>query len=169
MLAVPACRDAFASGAGRRAVPGAPVRTRPGLRGARPAPAPACLCGPPAPRQARRPPGEEAQQAAHDSLLGGALQRRQIVFSVHDLEIEDQFTTHTPACATPKRGRQVHPARRSGAPLEGQRPYHPRLLRDSAGRDAVRCAMLVREQGRLDQVGEETVCLTPLVTDPVFI
>jgi len=29
--------------------------------------------------------------------------------------------------------------------------------------------MLVREQGRLDQVGEETVCLTPLLTDPVFL
>ena len=28
---------------------------------------------------------------------------------------------------------------------------------------------LVREQGRLDQVGKETVCLTPLLTDPVFI
>ena len=35
--------------------------------------------------------------------------------------------------------------------------------------DAVRCAMLVLEQGRLDQVGEETVCLTPLLTDPVFV
>ena len=37
------------------------------------------------------------------------------------------------------------------------------------GLEAVRCAMLVREQGRLDQVGEETVCLTPLLTDPVFV
>jgi hypothetical protein len=35
--------------------------------------------------------------------------------------------------------------------------------------DAVRCAMLVREQANLDQVGEETVCLKPVLTDPVFI
>ena len=82
------------------------------------------------------------------SLINGALQRRQIVFPVDDLEIEDQFTTHT---YTLHDGRVVY----------------------SKGNDhiidAVRCAMLVREQGRLDQVGEETVCLTPLVTDPVFI
>jgi hypothetical protein len=29
--------------------------------------------------------------------------------------------------------------------------------------------MLVREQANLDQVGEETVSLTPVLTDPVFI
>jgi len=35
--------------------------------------------------------------------------------------------------------------------------------------DAVRCALLAREQANLDQVGEETVSLIPVLTDPVFI
>lgn len=35
--------------------------------------------------------------------------------------------------------------------------------------DAVRCAMLVREQANLDQIGEETVSLKPVLTDPVFL
>ena len=35
--------------------------------------------------------------------------------------------------------------------------------------DAVRCALLAREQGTLDQAREETVSLTPLVTEPVFL
>ncbi len=35
--------------------------------------------------------------------------------------------------------------------------------------DAVRCAMLAHEQGTLDEVTEETVCLMPLLTDPIFI
>ena len=35
--------------------------------------------------------------------------------------------------------------------------------------DAVRCALLVREQANLDQVGEETVSLVPVMTDPVFV
>jgi hypothetical protein len=70
------------------------------------------------------------------------------VFPINDLEIEDQFTTHT---YTLHDGRVVY----------------------SKGNDhiidAVRCAMLVREQANLDQVGEETVSLIPLVTEPVFI
>jgi hypothetical protein len=82
------------------------------------------------------------------SLINGALQRRQIVFPSDDLEIEDQFTTHT---YTLNDGRIVY----------------------SKGNDhiidAVRCALLAREQANLDQVGEETVSLKPLVTEPVFI
>jgi hypothetical protein len=35
--------------------------------------------------------------------------------------------------------------------------------------DAVRCAMLIREEGNLDPIGEETVSLKPVFTDPVFI
>ncbi len=35
--------------------------------------------------------------------------------------------------------------------------------------DAVRCALLMREQANLDQVGEETVSLVPVMTDPVFV
>jgi hypothetical protein len=82
------------------------------------------------------------------SLIAGALQRRQLVFPIDDLEIEDQFTTHT---YTLHDGRIVY----------------------SKGNDhvidAVRCAMLAREQSTLNQVGEETVSLVPLTTEPVFI
>ncbi len=35
--------------------------------------------------------------------------------------------------------------------------------------DAVRCAMLIREEGNLDPVGEEVVSLKPVLTNPVFI
>ena len=35
--------------------------------------------------------------------------------------------------------------------------------------DAVRCAMLVSKEGTLDPIGEETVSLKPVFTDPVFI
>jgi len=81
-------------------------------------------------------------------LIAGALQRRQLVFPIEDLEIEDQFTTHT---YTLHDGRIVY----------------------SKGNDhvvdAVRCAMLAREQSVLNQVGEETVSLVPLTTEPVFI
>lgn len=82
------------------------------------------------------------------SLIAGALQRHQLVFPIEDLEIEDQFTTHT---YTLHDGRIVY----------------------SKGNDhiidAVRCAMLAREQSVLNQVGEETVFLVPLTTEPVFI
>jgi len=82
------------------------------------------------------------------SLINGTLQRRQIIFPADDLEIEDQFTTHT---YTLHDGRVVY----------------------SKGNDhiidAVRCALLAREQANLDQVGEETVSLIPVLTDPVFI
>ena len=35
--------------------------------------------------------------------------------------------------------------------------------------DAVRCAMLIREEGNRDPVGEEVVSLKPVLTNPVFI
>ena len=35
--------------------------------------------------------------------------------------------------------------------------------------DADRCAILDREQANLDQIGEETVSLKPVLTDSVFI
>ena len=82
------------------------------------------------------------------SLINGALQRRQVVFPVEDLEIEDQFTTHT---YTLHDGRVVY--------AKG----NDHIV------DAVRCAVLAREQANLDQVGEETVSLVPVMTEPVFI
>ncbi len=82
------------------------------------------------------------------SLISGALQRRQIVLPAEDLEIEDQFTTQT---YTLSNGNIIY----------------------SKGNDhivdAVRCAMLAREQGTLDQVTEETVCVMPVLTKPIFL
>lgn len=81
------------------------------------------------------------------SLINGALQRKQLLLPIDDSEVEDQFTTHT---YTLSNGNVVY----------------------SKGNDhivdAVRCAMLAREQGKLDQVGSETVCVMPVLTEPVF-
>ena len=82
------------------------------------------------------------------SLISGALQRRELILPADDLEIEDQFTTHT---YTLHDGRVVY----------------------SKGNDhiidAVRCAVLSRERANLDQTATETVSLTPVLTEPVFI
>lgn len=82
------------------------------------------------------------------SLINGALQRRQLVFPDSDSEIEDQFLTHT---YTLQNGYVVY----------------------SKGNDhiidAVRCAMLAQEQGRLDGCREETAFVVPSLTDAVFI
>lgn len=59
--------------------------------------------------------------------------------------MEDQFTTHTPP---------------------GKIVYYK--CNDHIV-DTVRCAMLVREEGNLDPIGEETVSLKPVLTDPVFV
>lgn len=82
------------------------------------------------------------------SLINGALQRRQIVLPTDDSEIEDQFTTHTYTLS-------------NGSVIYSKGNDH--IV------DAVRCAMLAHEQGRLDAVTEETVCIMPVLTDPVFI
>jgi len=82
------------------------------------------------------------------TLINGAFQRKQLVLPVDDSEIEDQFTTQT---YTLSNGNVIY----------------------SKGNDhiidAVRCAVLIREQGKLDQVREETVFLAPVLTDPVFV
>jgi hypothetical protein len=71
---------------------------------------------------------------------------KKLVLPAEDSEAEDQFTTHT---------------------------LHNGIVVYSKGNDrivdAVRCALLAREQGKLDQAGEETVSLTPLITEPVFL
>jgi len=81
-------------------------------------------------------------------LINGALQRRQIVLPADDSDIEDQFTTHT---YTFSNGNIIY----------------------SKGNDhivdAVRCAMLAREQATLDTMSEETVSIMPVLTNPVFI
>lgn len=82
------------------------------------------------------------------SLITGMLQRRQIYFPTDDRELQDEFNTHT---YTLRDGKIVY----------------------SKGNDhiidAVRCALLAREKGRLDEVHEETVLLRPVYTNPVFL
>jgi len=74
--------------------------------------------------------------------------RKKLVPPAEDSEVEDQFTTHTYT-------------------------LHNGIVVYSKGNDhvvdAVRCTLLAREQGKLDQAGEETVSLTPLVTEPIFL
>ena len=82
------------------------------------------------------------------SLINGALQRKQLIFPSDDLEVEDQFTTHTYTL-------------RDGKIIYSKGNDH--II------DAVRCAMLIREEGNLDPVGEEVVSLKPVLTNPVFI
>ncbi len=82
------------------------------------------------------------------SLINGALQRKQVIFPSDDLEVEDQFTTHTYTL-------------RDGKIIYSKGNDH--II------DAVRCAMLIREEGNLDPVGEEVVSLKPVLTNPVFI
>ena len=82
------------------------------------------------------------------SLINGALQRKQLIFPSDDLEVEDQFTTHTYTL-------------RDGKIIYSKGNDH--II------DAVRCAMLIREEGNLDPVGEEVVSLKPILTNPVFI
>jgi len=81
------------------------------------------------------------------SLISRALQKSRIVFPEADVDIADQFTTQT---YTLSNGKVIY----------------------SKGNDhiidAVRCAVLVREQETLDQMTEETVCLMPLLTAPIF-
>ncbi len=79
------------------------------------------------------------------TIINGALQKRQIVLPEDDPEIEDQFTTHTYTLA-------------NGNVIYSKGNDH--IV------DAVRCAMLAHEQGKLD--GEEVVCVMPVLTDPIF-
>jgi len=81
------------------------------------------------------------------SLINKGFQRRELLLPAEDIEIEDQFTTHTYTLAN---GKVIY----------------------SKGNDhivdAVRCAMLVRDQERLDQLREIVPTITPVLTDPIF-
>jgi len=77
-------------------------------------------------------------------------------------------------CATSQPPEEI----RSAVSVVNQFTTHTYTLRDgkiiySKGNDhivdAVRCAMLVREEGNLDPIGEEMVSLKPVITNPVFI
>ena len=81
------------------------------------------------------------------SLINRRFQRRELLLPIDDIEIEDEFTTHT---YTLSNGRIVY----------------------SKGNDhivdAVRCAVLVRAQERLDKLREIIPMVTPVATDPIF-
>ena len=81
------------------------------------------------------------------SLINRGLQRHELLLPDKDIEIEDQFTTHT---YTLVNGKVIY----------------------SKGNDhivdAVRCAMLVRDQERLDQLTEVVPMVMPRLTDPIF-
>ena len=81
------------------------------------------------------------------SLINRALQRGELRLPKNDLELVDEFTTHTYTL------------------VNGNIIY-------SKGNDhivdAIRCAMLVRDQRRLDQFEEIVPTVTPVLTDPIF-
>jgi len=81
------------------------------------------------------------------SLINRALQRRELLLPNKDFEVEDQFTTHT---YTLVNNNVIY----------------------SKGNDhivdAVRCAMLARDQQRLDQIDEIVPAVMPVLTDPIF-
>jgi hypothetical protein len=82
------------------------------------------------------------------SMINGLLQRREIRFPRNDLELQEQFTTHTYTLT-------------NNAVVYSK--GHDHII------DAVRCAVLVRELGRLDPGGAMAVPpWTPVLTDPIF-
>jgi hypothetical protein len=97
------------------------------------------------------PDGGEVRKRTKElmtSLINGMLQRRDIRFPQGDLELQDQFTTHTYTMT-------------NNAIVYSKGNDH--II------DAVRCAVLVRELGRLDPGGAMAVPpWTPLLTDPIF-
>lgn len=97
------------------------------------------------------PDGGEVRKRTKElmtSLINGLLQRREIRFPQGDLELQDQFTTHTYTMT-------------NNAIVYSKGNDH--II------DAVRCAVLVRELGRLDPGGTMAVPpWTPVLTDPIF-
>ena len=81
------------------------------------------------------------------SIINGMLQRREIRLPQSDLELQDQFTTHT---YTMTNNAVVY--------SKG----HDHII------DAVRCAVLVRELGRLNLGESQSVSVMPLYTAPIF-
>lgn len=82
------------------------------------------------------------------SLINGAMQRKQVDFPAEDVEIEDQFTTHTYT-------------------------LRDALVIYSKGNDhiidAIRCAVLIREERNIGVPDEQLVSLKSLATEPFSI
>jgi len=96
------------------------------------------------------PDGGEVRKRTKElmtSIINGMLQRREIRFSQSDLELQDQFTTHTYTMT-------------NHAVVYSKGNDH--II------DAVRCAVLVRELGRLNLGETQSVCVMPLLTAPIF-
>lgn len=96
------------------------------------------------------PDGGEVRKRTKElmtSIINGMLQRREMRFPQNDLELQDQFTTHT---YTMTNNAVVY--------SKG----HDHII------DAVRCAVLVRELGRLNLGETQSVCVIPLLTAPIF-
>jgi hypothetical protein len=81
------------------------------------------------------------------TLINRGLQKRELLLPEEDLEIEDQFTTHTYILAN---GKVIYSK------------CNDHIV------DAVRCAMLARDQERLDDLEVITEMPMPLLTDPIF-
>ena len=82
------------------------------------------------------------------SLINRAFQRRELLLPHSDREIEDQFATQTYTFAS------------NNAVVYSKGNDH--IV------DAVRCAMLVRDQQRLDDIEVIVPNLRPVLTDPIF-
>ncbi|MBI5788960.1 MAG: hypothetical protein HZA78_08920, partial [Candidatus Schekmanbacteria bacterium] len=98
--------------------------------------------------------GKETKKPAKEymtQLINGGLQRRELVLPIDDVDIESQFTTHTYNFNA------------------GGRIQYPKGNDHII--DAVRCALLIREQFRDDSVWGQVVTEIPipLLTDPIFI
>ncbi|HOF87395.1 MAG TPA: hypothetical protein PLZ36_04710 [Armatimonadota bacterium] len=97
------------------------------------------------------PDGGEVRKRTKElmtSMINGLLLRRELRFPKGDLELQDQFTTHTYTLT-------------NNAVVYSK--GHDHII------DAVRCAVLVRELGRLDPGGSMAVPpWTPVLTDPIF-
>jgi len=96
------------------------------------------------------PDGGEVRKRTKElmtSIINGMLQRREMRLPQGDLELQDQFTTHT---YTMTNNAVVY--------SKG----HDHII------DAVRCAVLVRELGRLNLGETQSVCVMPLLTAPIF-
>jgi hypothetical protein len=96
------------------------------------------------------PDGGEVRKRTKElmtSIINGMLQRKEIRFPQGDLELQDQFTTHTYTMS-------------NNAVIYSKGNDH--II------DAVRCAMLVRELGRLNFTDNQTVYVMPILTAPIF-
>ncbi len=82
------------------------------------------------------------------SLINKGLQARGLILPVGDVEIESQFTTHTYSMKT---GNVIY--------SKG----HDHII------DAVRCAVMIREQERLDGIGGVGDLPLPVMTNPIFV